>query len=163
MHIGHFRTTVIGDTIARVLEFLGHDVLRLNHVGDWGTQFGMLLQYVRETHPEALEDPDSLRLDDLEAFYVQARRRFDEDPAFAAASRRAVVDLQSGDPTARRLWEAFVHESLRHGHALYRRLDIRLEDRGESFYNPMLSEVVRELQEKGLAVEDQGALCVFLE
>jgi arginyl-tRNA synthetase len=163
MHIGHLRTTVVGDTLARVLEFLGHDVLRLNHVGDWGTQFGMLLQYVRESHPEVLEDPEKFRVDDLETFYVQARRRFDEDPQFAEAARRAVVDLQGGEPVARRLWEAFVHESLRHAHELYRRMDIRLEDRGESFYNAMLPGVVEDLRRIGLAVEDQGAVCVFLD
>jgi len=163
MHIGTLRTTVIGDTLARLFEFLGHDVLRLNHVGDWGTQFGMLLQYVRETHPEVLERPDEFHVADLQEFYRAAKSRFDEDRAFADTSRRAVVELQSGDPAARRIWEAFCHESLRHAHEIYERLDVKLVDRGESFYNPMLADVVRDLAEKGMAVEDQGAMCVFLD
>jgi arginyl-tRNA synthetase len=163
MHIGHLRTTVIGDTLARLFEFLGHDVLRLNHVGDWGTQFGMLLQYIRETQPEVVENPDRFHVSDLEAFYVAAKARYDADPAFADAARRAVVGLQSGDAAALRIWEAFVHESLRHAHELYGRLDVRLQDRGESYYNPMLPEIVRELRDSGLAVENEGAVCIFLE
>ncbi|MFN3650549.1 MAG: arginine--tRNA ligase [Armatimonadota bacterium] len=163
MHIGHLRTTVIGDTIARLLEFLGHDVLRLNHVGDWGTQFGMLLQYVRETHPEVLENPEGFQVDDLEVFYRAAKARFDADPAFADAARGAVVELQSGEAVARKLWRAFCDESLRHAHEIYDLLGVRILDRGESFYNDMLPEVVRELEEKGLAEENQGAVCVFLE
>jgi arginyl-tRNA synthetase len=163
MHIGHLRTTVIGDTLARLLEFLGHDVLRLNHVGDWGTQFGMLLQYVRETHLEVMERPQDFHVKDLGEFYRAAKARFDADPAFADASRRAVVDLQSGDLVARRIWEAFCDESLRHAHEIYERLDVRIVDRGESFYNPMLPDIIRELTAKGIAVENQGAMCVFLE
>jgi arginyl-tRNA synthetase len=163
MHVGTFRTTIIGDTLARLFEFLGHDVLRLNHVGDWGTQFGMLLQHVRDTHPEVLEHPERFRVDDLEGFYRAAKARFDADPAFADASRRAVVDLQSGDPVALRLWEAFCRESLRHAHELYHRLGVRLEDRGESFYNPVLPAIVTELLERGLAVESNGAVCLFLD
>lgn len=163
MHVGHLRSTIIGDAIARLLEFQGHDVLRLNHVGDWGTQFGMLLEYVRETQPDVLDHPEKFRIDDLESFYRQAKRRFDEDPAFADAARRAVVDLQSGEPVARKLWQVFCQESLRHAHAIYKRLGICVTDRGESFYNPLLPQVVAELQERGMAVESQGAVCVFLE
>ncbi len=163
MHIGHLRTTVIGDTLSRLFEFLGHDVLRLNHVGDWGTQFGMLLQFVREEQPEVLEHPERFHVDDLEQFYIAAKTRFDADPHFADAARRAVVDLQAGDPVARKLWGAFCAESLRHAHALYRRLDVRLVDRGESYYNDLLPRVVRELRETGLAGEDRGATVVFLE
>lgn len=162
MHVGHLRSTLIGDAIARVLEFLGHDVLRLNHMGDWGTQFGMLIQHVRETVPDVLQFPERFRVDDLEAFYRQAKQRFDEDPQFAEAARRAVVDLQSGEPVARRLWEVFCAESLRHVHEIYNLLDIRILDRGESFYNPMLPEVVQSLLDRGLATRAQGAVCVFL-
>ncbi len=163
MHVGHLRSTIIGDAIARLLEFNGHDVVRLNHVGDWGTQFGMLLQYVRETQPDVIEHPERFRLDNLETFYIAAKRRFDENAAFADSARRAVVELQSGEPAARKVWEVFCSESLRHAHEIYRRLDIRVEDRGESFYNPLLPGVVSALQEKGTAVESQGAIVVFLE
>ncbi|HOJ20134.1 MAG TPA: arginine--tRNA ligase [Armatimonadota bacterium] len=162
MHVGHLRSTIIGDAIARLLEFEGHDVLRLNHVGDWGTQFGMLIQHVRETQPDVLEHPERFHIDDLESFYREAKARFDADSEFADAARRAVVDLQSGDPVAHRLWEVFCTESLRHAHEIYERLGIRLVDRGESFYNPMLPQVVAEFQERGLAVEAEGAVCVFL-
>ncbi|MBI3947375.1 MAG: arginine--tRNA ligase [Armatimonadetes bacterium] len=162
MHVGHLRSTIIGDAIARVLEFQGHDMLRLNHIGDWGTQFGMLVQYVRATQPDVLHHPERFRIDDLEAFYRQAKQRFDEDPEFADAARRAVVDLQSGEPVARRLWEVFCGESLRHARDIYDRLGIRIEDRGESFYNPMLPAVVEELRERGIARRAEGAVCVFL-
>ena len=160
MHVGHLRSTIIGDAIARLLEFEGHDVLRLNHVGDWGTQFGMLIQHVRETQPDVLEHPERFHIDDLESFYREAKARFDTDSEFADAARRAVVDLQSGDPVARRLWEVFCTESLRHAHEIYERLGIRLVDRGELLYNPMLPQVVAEFQERGLAVEAEGAVCV---
>jgi arginyl-tRNA synthetase len=163
MHVGHLRSTIIGDALARLLEFQGHDVLRLNHVGDWGTQFGMLLQYVRESQPDVLEHPDRFHISDLEEFYRAAKARFDTDPAFADAARRAVVELQSGDATALRVWEVFCRESLSHAHQIYAALGIRLEDRGESFYNPFLPEVVDELLSRGLAVVDRGAVCVFVE
>ena len=163
MHIGHLRTTVIGDTLARLFEFQGDDVLRLNHVGDWGTQFGMLLQYVRDREPEVLEHPERFQVPDLERLYVAAKARFDAEPAFKDAARRAVVDIQSGDPAARRFWEAVCGLSLREAHRLYDRLDVQIKDRGESFYNPMLARVVNELRETGMAVEDQGAVAVFLD
>ncbi len=163
MHVGHLRSTIIGESLARVLEFVGHEVIRINHVGDWGTQFGMLLQYVRETHPEALKDPESFHVSDLEAFYKQAKARFDADPAFAEAARRAVVELQSGDPATLTIWRAFCHESLRHCHEIYERLGVRVEDVGESFYNDMLAGVVKELERQGLVTTSAGAQCIFLE
>jgi arginyl-tRNA synthetase len=163
MHAGHIRTTIIGDTIGRILEFAGHDVLRLSHVGDWGTQFGMLIQFLRETNPQALKDPDSVQIADLDGFYKQAKQRFDADPAFADAARRAVVDLQQGDPATRTVWKAFLHASREHADAILERLDVRVTERGESFYNDMLPGIVAELKDKGLAVVDQGAVCVFLE
>ncbi len=163
MHVGHLRSTVIGDCVARILEFDGHEVHRINHVGDWGTQFGMLLAYLRRTQPHVLDRPDRLCLDDLEQFYVQAKSLYDSDPDFAAESRRTVVELQRGRPEVVAVWEAFCNESLRHCREIYKRLDVELEDRGESFYNDMLPDVVREFREKSLAVESQGAICIFLE
>lgn len=163
MHVGHMRTTIIGDTIGRVLEFAGHDVLRLNHVGDWGTQFGMLIQYLRQTQPEALKSPETVHIADLEEFYKQAKQRFDADPAFADAARRAVVDLQGGEPATRTIWKAFVHASREHADAIFARLGVTAVERGESFYNDMLPQIVQELKDKSLAVIDQGAVCVFLE
>jgi arginyl-tRNA synthetase len=163
MHVGHLRPTIIGDAVARILEFQGHEVHRLNHIGDWGTQFGMLIQYLRETQPDVLEDPDNLRIGDLEAFYISAKSRFDGEAAFADQSRQAVVDLQSGDATARTIWKAFCGESLRHCHDIYDLLDVSLIDRGESFYNDMLPGVVEELMNSGVATESEGAICVFPE
>lgn len=162
MHVGHLRSTIIGDTIARLLEFQGEDVLRLNHVGDWGTQFGMLIQYLRETQPEVAAHPERFRVEDLEGFYIASKRRFDEDEEFKERARKAVVDLQSGDEQARALWGALCAESMRHAQEVYELLGIEgLVTRGESFYNPWLHEVVEYLQASGLAQEDQGALCVF--
>jgi len=162
MHVGHLRPTIIGDAVARVLQFQGHEVHRINHIGDWGTQFGMLIQYLRETEPRVLEDPEHLQLGDLEEFYVRAKSRFDTDPQFAGQARQAVVDLQSGGAATRGIWKAFCDESLRHCHHIYDQLDIAgLEDRGESFYNDMLPAVVRELKDRGLAVDSEGAVCVF--
>ncbi|MCC2669825.1 MAG: arginyl-tRNA synthetase [Armatimonadetes bacterium] len=164
MHVGHLRSTIIGDTIARLLEFQGHDVLRLNHLGDWGTQFGMLIQHLRETAPEVTENPEGVHIADLEAFYIAAKARFDQETDFQDRARQAVVELQSGDPQARAIWEVLCTESMRHATEVYELLDIRgLETRGESFYNPMLPEVVAELEAQGLAVESQGAVCVFLD
>lgn len=163
MHVGHLRSTVIGDCISRLLEFQGHTVHRINHVGDWGTQFGMLVAYLRRTKPEILEHPDDLEIADLEAFYVEAKAVFDRDPEFATESRQAVVALQRGDPITRKVWKAFCAESLRHCHQIYQRLGVTLEDRGESFYNDRLPGVVRTFRQQGLAVESDGAVCVFLD
>ncbi len=169
MHVGHLRSTVIGDCVARILEFAGHMVHRENHIGDWGTQFGMLLAHLRCVKPEIVEKPDQLVIRDLEAFYVEAKACFDADEEFREESRRTVVSLQSGDPTVRRIWQAFCEESLRHCHAIYQRLGVRLIDRGESFYNDLMSEVVRQLEKirdsgANTAVRDsEGALCIFPE
>lgn len=163
MHVGHLRTTIIGDAIARVLEFQGHDVLRLNHVGDWGTQFGMLITHLREACPAALADSDAIELGDLVAFYREAKQRFDEDEDFKERSRKAVVDLQSGDTEARKAWQILCDQSRREFQKIYDRLDITLTERGESFYNPLLADVVKDLATAGLLVEDQRAQCVFLD
>jgi len=163
MHVGHLRSTIIGDSIARILEFLGHGVLRLNHVGDWGTQFGMLITYLREVYPDALTQADALDLGDLVAFYKKAKQRFDEDPQFQAQARDQVVLLQGGDPASRQAWELLCGQSRREFQHLYDRLQITLTERGESFYNPLLPAVVEDLQGAGLLQEDEGARCVFLE
>jgi arginyl-tRNA synthetase len=162
MHIGHLRGTLIGDALARVLGFLGHEIRRENHIGDWGTPFGMLIEHLLDV--DGAERAESFSARDLNEFYAAARRQFDSDPAFADRSRRRVVLLQSGDPETMRLWRIFVAESMAHVQQVYDLLGVLLtpEDTvGESFYNPLLPVVVSELEEKGLLVEDDGALCVF--
>ncbi len=163
MHVGHLRSTILGDCLARVLSFWGHDVLRLNHVGDWGTQFGMLITHLKTAHPAALATADVLALGDLVALYRAAKARFDEDAAFREASRLAVVDLQRGEPTARQAWLLLCEQSRREFQKIYDLLGVHLEERGESFYNPYLADVVQDLAALGLLQEDQGAQCVFLE
>lgn len=163
MHVGHLRSTIIGDCIARILEFQGNDVLRLNHVGDWGTQFGMLITYLSEVHPAALTTSDALDLGDLVAFYKKAKQRFDEDEDFQVQSRNAVVKLQQGDPDAKQAWQLLCDQSRREFEKIYRDLDIELAERGESFYNPLLADVLTDLDKASLLETDQGAQCVFLE
>ena len=163
MHVGHLRSTIIGDCLARVLEFRGHPVLRLNHVGDWGTQFGMLITHLKQVAPEALAQPDAVDLGDLVAFYRQAKARFDADEAFQNTAREEVVKLQSGDPLSLKAWGLLCDQSRREFQKIYDRLDIRLSERGESFYNPYLQAVVQDLEAAGLLVVDEGAGCVFLE
>jgi arginyl-tRNA synthetase len=163
MHVGHLRSTIIGDALARVLEFRGHAVLRLNHVGDWGTQFGMLITHLKQVAPEALITADAVDLGDLVAFYRQAKQRFDEDEAFQTTAREEVVKLQGGDPVSLKAWGMLCDQSRREFQKIYDRLDIRLSERGESFYNPYLAAVVADLEATGLLVTDDGARCVFLE
>ncbi|PSN17850.1 arginine--tRNA ligase [filamentous cyanobacterium CCP5] len=163
MHVGHLRSTIIGDSISRVLEFMGHDVLRLNHVGDWGTQFGMLITHLKAACPEALETGASVDIGDLVTFYKQAKQRFDADEDFKQRSREAVVALQSGDETATRAWKALCAQSRQEFQKIYDRLDIEIQERGESFYNPLLADVVKDLEDQGLLVEDQGAKVVFAD
>ncbi len=164
MHVGHLRSTVIGDCLADVFELLGHDVDRLNHLGDWGTQFGMLITHLADTAPEAMEAGADADLGDLVVFYREAKRRFDGDQAFADRARARVVDLQSGETTARQAWSALVERSKAENQAVYDLLGVSgLEDRGESFYEPMLAEVVGDLEAAGLLVVDDGARCVFVD
>ena len=160
MHVGHLRSTIIGDCVARVLEALGHTVIRQNHVGDWGTQFGMLLTFMDETGAAS----DSLA--DLEQFYRSAKQRFDEDQDFQDRSRRAVVKLQSGDEAMLAQWEKFIHISMSHCQGLYDRLGIDLtaaDVDGESSYNDELKNTVDLIDAKGLLQESDGAQCVFLD
>jgi arginyl-tRNA synthetase len=164
MHVGHLRTTLIGDALARVLGFLGHEVLRENHIGDWGTPFGMLIEHLLDV--DGAERAESFSVRDLNDFYATARAQFDSDPAFADRCRHRVVLLQSGDPETMGLWRIFVAESVRHAQEVYDLLGVLLTPEdivGESFYNPFLPELVSELDAKGLLVEDGGALCVFPE
>ncbi|PSO50887.1 MAG: arginine--tRNA ligase [Cyanobacteria bacterium SW_9_44_58] len=163
MHVGHLRSTIIGDCLARILEFRGHDVFRLNHVGDWGTQFGMLIAYLREASPEALTKADALALGDLVTLYREAKKRFDEDEQFQKNAREEVVKLQKGAEDSVRAWKLLCEQSRREFQVIYDLLGVELTERGESFYNPFLRETVQELEEKGLVEEDQGAKCVFLE
>ena len=167
MHVGHLRGTVIGDCLSRVLERLGHEVIRQNHVGDWGTQFGMLIAYMRELDREFNKSASLLQteLEDLEAFYRAAKDKFDSDPAFADRARLSVVKLQGGDPEYLEAWQSFIDESLRHCQEIYRRLDVGLtlaDLDAESRYNDDLEGIIRELEEKGLLQESDGARCVFL-
>ncbi|KZN13000.1 arginine--tRNA ligase [Marinomonas sp. TW1] len=164
MHVGHLRSTVIGDAVVRTLEFLGHRVVRQNHVGDWGTQFGMLLAYMERLRSESAEI--SMALSDLETFYRAAKGCFDDDDAFANRARELVVALQSGDKDCLALWDEFIDISLTHCEETYQMLGVSLERQHvmpESAYNDDLQNVVNELQEQGLLKEDQGAQCVFLE
>ena len=163
MHVGHLRSTIIGDSLARVLEFRGHPVLRLNHVGDWGTQFGMLITHLKQVAPEALATADAVDLGDLVVFYRQAKQRFDDDEAFQTTSREEVVKLQGGDPLSLKAWGLLCDQSRREFQKIYDRLDVRLNERGESFYNVYLESVVEDLNVFGLLVSDDGAQCVFLE
>ncbi|THG77581.1 arginine--tRNA ligase [Pseudomonas sp. A-1] len=161
MHVGHLRSTIIGDAVGRVLEFLGDTVIRQNHVGDWGTQFGMLLAYLEE-NPAAAES----ELADLEQFYRAAKKRFDDSAEFADRARALVVRLQAGDAECLRLWQRFNDVSLSHCQAVYDRLGVKLSPadvRGESAYNADLPQIVSELQAKGLLSESDGAQCVFMD
>lgn len=161
MHVGHLRSTIIGDAISRVLEFQGSRVIRQNHIGDWGTQFGMLIAFLRSNGAA-----DNARIEDLDKFYKEARKRFDEDPAFADAARATVVRLQAGGTEELRLWQQIVDESRRHFQPIYEALAVKLkpaDERGESFYNPMLPGNVADLRKSGIASESEGAIVAFTE
>jgi len=163
MHVGHLRSTIIGDSIARILEFRVHEILRLNHVGDWGTQFGMLIAYLREAYPQALTTSNALDLGDLVTLYRKAKERFDANQEFQETARKEVVKLQAGAEDSRRAWQLLCEQSRREFQVIYDWLDVHLSERGESFYNPLLPAVVEDLAQLGLLVEDAGAKCVFLE
>ncbi|MEN8445106.1 MAG: arginine--tRNA ligase [Cyanobacteria bacterium J06555_13] len=165
MHVGHLRPAVIGECFARVLEFLGHDVVKVSHIGDWGTPFGMLIAYLQEAYPDPQEAAEASTSGELATFYRKAKKRFDEDETFKENARQAVVKLQAGDPEVLEAWERVCQLSKRSYRKIYDLLNIAEDiiDRGESFYNPFLPDVVEELKQLGLAVEDNGAQCVFLE
>lgn len=162
MHVGHIRSLTMGDAIVRILGFLGHQVIRQNHLGDWGTQFGMLIEYLYEVG----EHDHSHALSDLDALYKKSKKRFDEDSVFADKARARVVALQSGDETTLTIWKRLVKESLQYFHKIYEWLNLLLTEqdvRGESFYNPLLANTVAELEQKGLAEDSHGAVVIFLE
>jgi arginyl-tRNA synthetase len=162
MHVGHLRTTIVGDAIARILEFLGHTVIRDNHLGDWGTPFGMLIEHLLDVGEES---PEARLLEtDPNTFYQAARVKFDTDEAFADRARERVVKLQGGDADTLRHWHKVVDLSKEYLHRIYGRLGVSLTDediRGESFYNDMLAPTAAELERQGIAVISDGALCAF--
>jgi arginyl-tRNA synthetase len=164
MHVGHLRGTIIGDAVARTFDYMGHRLIRQNHFGDWGTQFGMLITYMLEL--EKSEGNVSSQLSDLETFYRASKQRFDSDETFAKNARENVVKLQSGDEQCLTLWKSFIDVSIQHCQALYQKLNITLTEKDivpESFYNDKLSQVVSSLDVKGLLAESDGAKCVFLD
>ncbi|EQB99711.1 arginine--tRNA ligase [Photorhabdus temperata] len=163
MHVGHLRSTIIGDAAVRTLEFLGHKVIRANHVGDWGTQFGMLIAYLEKVQNENAGD---MALADLEAFYRKAKKNYDEDEEFAARARGYVVKLQSGDEYCRTMWRKLVDITMAQNQQTYDRLNVTLTQNavmGESLYNDLLPGIVADLKQKGLAVESDGATVVYLD
>ncbi|WP_312739678.1 arginine--tRNA ligase [Cedecea neteri] len=163
MHVGHIRSTIIGDAAVRTLEFLGHKVIRANHVGDWGTQFGMLIAFLEK---QQQENAGEMALADLEEFYRAAKKHYDEDEVFAERARGYVVKLQGGDEYCREMWRKLVDITMTQNQKTYDRLNVTLtrdDVMGESLYNPMLPGIVADLKEKGLAVESEGATVVFLD
>ncbi|WP_312669822.1 arginine--tRNA ligase [Pseudescherichia sp.] len=163
MHVGHLRSTIIGDASVRTLELLGHNVIRANHVGDWGTQFGMLIAFLELKQQE---NAGEMALADLEAFYREAKKHYDEDEAFAERARGYVVKLQGGDEYCRQMWRKLVDITMAQNQTNYDRLNVTLTSKdvmGESLYNPMLPGIVADLKAKGLAVESEGATVVFLD
>jgi arginyl-tRNA synthetase len=163
LHVGHLRSTIIGDAIARIFEFLGHDVLRLNHIGDWGTQFGMLITYLKDHHEKVLQGEESTDLTSLMNWYKASKKKFDEDPDFKKRSQLQVVKLQSGDEESLSAWKRICEISRVAFQEIYDLMDIKTEERGESFYNPYLANLVKELEEKGVVTTSNGAKCIFLE
>ncbi len=172
MHVGHLRSTIIGDSIARMLDFLGHKVIRQNHIGDWGTQFGMLIAYHRKQINEVAEhvttsDIDNIsHISELEEFYRKSKKLYDSDESFAQEARECVVKLQQHNPVMLSSWERIVEWSRKHYQPIYDTLQVNLHqenERGESFYADKLADVVKDLKKQKLATESQGAICVFPE
>ncbi|VFP81975.1 arginine--tRNA ligase [Candidatus Erwinia haradaeae] len=163
MHVGHLRSTIIGDAMARTLEFLGHKVIRANHIGDWGTQFGMLIAFLEEKYNKNCKN---ITLTDLDIFYRNARQRYDNNLEFAERSRRYVVKLQHGDEYCRKIWKQLVNITMKENQVIYDRMNVTLTHQdimGESLYHNMMSDIISDLQTKGLARQNQGAIVVFLE
>ncbi|MFO1258911.1 MAG: arginine--tRNA ligase [Gammaproteobacteria bacterium] len=163
MHVGHLRSTIIGDAIARLFEFFEYDVLRLNHLGDWGTQFGMLITYLKRYHPLVVNGTEPCELSNLVEWYKASKKEFDENPEFKKQSQLEVVALQSGEPETRAAWQKICDISQKAYSDIYELLNVSIIPRGESFYNDMLPHVVKELEEKGLITVSDGAKCVYLE
>ena len=163
LHVGHLRSTIIGDCLARLFEFLGYDVLRLNHIGDWGTQFGMLIAYMMEEAPDVLSGKEKTDLEGLMRWYRASKKRFDEDPEFKKKSQQEVVALQSQKKEEMHAWQIICDISRKGYQEIYDLLDVKIQERGESFYNPYLKNIVEELEQKGLIEISGGAKCLFLE
>ena len=163
MHVGHLRSTIIGDSISRIYELRGYDVLRINHVGDWGTQFGMLIAYLKDEFPKNLNNISEIEIGDLVSFYKKSKIKFDNQPEFQRKAREEVIKLQSGNKDSIAAWKLLCNQSRKEFDLIYKVLNIKIEERGESFYNPFLKSIVEELKLKNIAEEDDGAQCVFLE
>ncbi len=163
LHVGHLRSTIIGDCIARLFEFLGHDVLRLNHIGDWGTQFGMLIAYMRKYVPEVLEGKKKTDLPTLMEWYRASKKLFDEDPEFKKEAQFQVVKLQGGDEPSLAAWKMICDISRKAFQEIYDLLDVKITERGESFYNPYLPIVVADLEKRGMITISEGAKCIYLD
>ncbi len=163
MHVGHLRSTIIGDSLARVFEYLGYDVLRLNHIGDWGTAFGMLICHMQSVSPRVLTGEQPASLQDLMHWYRDSKKQFDIDPEFMKASQQKVVALQAGDPSALKAWKIICEISEKAYQEIYGLLDVKILSRGESFYNPYLKQTLEDLKNKNLITESEGAQCIFLE
>ncbi|KAI4497778.1 hypothetical protein M0802_007104 [Mischocyttarus mexicanus] len=161
MHVGHLRSTIIGDSICRLLEYLGHDVLRINHVGDWGTQFGMLIAHLQEKFPDYLNVSPPIA--DLQNFYKESKTRFDSDEEFKKRAYNCVVKLQSFDPAITKAWQLICDVSRKEFENLYTRLDIKITERGESFYQKKMEELVKELEAQNYLEEDEGRKILFGE
>jgi len=159
MHVGNLRSTIIGESISRLFEFVGYDVLRLNHVGDWGTQFGMLIAHLRDRFPNYKTEAPPVG--DLQAFYKESKKRFDTEEDFKKRAYDCVVRLQSRDPEFIQAWNLICNVSRQAFNQIYDRLDVTLIERGESFYQDRMKEIVAELEQKGLVVQDQGMKLVF--
>ena len=163
MHVGHLRSTIIGDSISRILELRGYEVLRLNHVGDWGTQFGMLITHLNDICSKSVNKFKDINLGDLVSFYKVSKKRFDNEIDFQERARLEVVKLQQGDKDSLKAWKLLCEESRKEFNNIYESLNIKIIERGESFYNSYLKSVVDDLNFKGILVEDKGAKCVFLD
>jgi arginyl-tRNA synthetase len=163
MHVGHLRSTIIGDSLARLFEFLGDDVLRLNHIGDWGTSFGMLIAYIKANTPDIMSKKNSLSLSNLMSWYKASKKQFDENPEFKRQSQTEVVALQRGDKDSLEIWKLICQISENAYQEIYNLLDIKIINRGESFYNPLLAKIVADLDSKGIIEISDGAKCIFIE
>jgi arginyl-tRNA synthetase len=163
LHVGHLRSTIIGDAIARLFEFLGHEVLRLNHVGDWGTQFGMLIAYMQEEAQDVLSGKKETDLSQLMQWYRQSKVKFDQDPEFKKRAQKQVVLLQNGDEASLKAWKIICAISRKGFQEIYELLDVKITERGESFYNPLLKPLIEDLTQKGLITISDGAKCIFMD
>tara|TARA_Y100001968_G_C19450636_1_gene768300 strand:+ start:5127 stop:6938 length:1812 start_codon:yes stop_codon:yes gene_type:complete len=163
MHVGHLRSTIIGDSLARLFEFKGYAVTRINHVGDWGTQFGMLIAYIKKFYPKSLLNSELIDLGGLVEFYREAKKLFDNNEEFKEEARKEVVKLQSGDSDSNKAWQLICEKSRLEFNEIYKILDVKIKEKGESFYNNLLENVIKDLESMQLIINDDGAKCVLLK